>query len=154
GQAVERESAGPVVLARSLDVLSIVDIPAATSEVLAGEQARFQLTLSNAARSPEQDPRVINRESRVIAQVAISLRPSDEPTAASRTPGFPKRLSAAMLPAPGESKVIDVEFLSSAVPPGSYEVAFELQSPHGTRVARTETSMVVGENLATADLLA
>ncbi len=142
------------VLAKTLDVLRLSDVPAATSDVTAGEQARFKVALANHATSPQNDPIVLNQGARVIAQIATNLRRVDATgRGLPSSPGFPKKLSPAMIPAPGQSQVIDVEFLTATLSPGEYEVEFQLQSPSGTRVGRVTTMLTVNENLAVTDLI-
>lgn len=143
-----------VVLAKTLDVLRLSDVPAATSNVTAGEQARFKVTLANHANSPQSDPRLLNPDARVLARIATSLRRSEPAGRGSpSSPGFPKKLTPAMIPAPGESQVVDLEFWTTTLAPGEYEVEFELQSPIGTRVSSITAALTVNENLATTDLI-
>jgi len=153
-EPVQPPAAVATVLARTLDVLRLSDIPAATSEVTAGEQARFKVALANRAAAAEHDPRVLNPGARVIAQIATLVRRVD---AAGRglpsSPGFPRKLPPAMIPAPGQSQVIDVDFLTATLEPGEYEVEFQLQSPSGTRVGSLTSVLAIHENLAVTDLI-
>jgi len=146
-----------VVLASSLDVLSLSEIPAAPSSVFGGQQTRYRIILRNAAASDQTDPRKVNAGSRVIAQVATYLYPAKEPGQMLRgnrkSVAFPKKLSAAMIPAPGQDRELELVFASSGVAPGDYEVEFELQSPQGTPISRLSTPLRIEENLAAIDLV-
>ncbi len=146
-----------VVLASSLDVLSLSEIPAAPSSVFGGQQTRYRIVLTNAATSDQADPRRINAKARVIAQVATYLYPAKEPgqmlRGARRSVAFPKKLSAAMLPPPGQNRELEIDFASVGITPGDYEVEFELQSPQGTPINRLSTPLKIEENLATSDLV-
>jgi len=152
-----RASSGPVVLAASLDVLRLSEIPASPPRLLGGHQARFRVRLENAASSPADDPRRVNAGARVIAQIATFVVPvssREQLGGGSRRPvAFPRRLSAAMIPPPGQSRYLDIDFSSAGIAAGRYDVVFELQSPQGTRVSRLSASMVVDENLAAIDLV-
>lgn len=147
----------PVVLASSLDVLVLSEIPAAPSSVFGGQQTRYRVVLKNAATSDQTDPRKVNAGARVIAQIATYLYPAKEPGQMLRgTPkavAFPRKLSASMLPPPGQSRELEIDFASVGIPPGDYEVEFELQSPQGTRINRLLTPLTIQENLAAVDLV-
>jgi hypothetical protein len=144
-------------LAKSLDVLSLSEIPAAPSIVFGGQQTRYRVVLANAATSDQDDPRKINASSRVIAQIATYLYPAKEPGQMLRgnrkSVAFPRKLSAAMLPAPGQNRELEIDFASAGITPGDYEVEFELQSPQGTPINRLSTPLKIEENLATSDLV-
>lgn len=146
-----------VVLAKSLDVLTLAEIPTAPPSVYGGEQTRYRVVLVNGATSPQTDPRRVNAGARVIAQVATYLYPAREPgqslRGTRRSVAFPRKLSASMLPAPGQSREIEIDFASSTLAPGQYEVEFELQSPQGTPINRMSTTLRIDENLATIDLI-
>jgi len=147
----------PVVLASTLDVLQLREFLAAPSAVLGGQQARFRLVLANDASSDQDDPRRLNPGVRAIAQVATFLYPAQQSDQGTRgTPqivAFPRKLSAAIVPAPGKQRELDIDFPSSGIAPGVYEVVFELQSPQGTRINRLATPLTVEENLAASDLV-
>jgi eukaryotic-like serine/threonine-protein kinase len=154
GAANPAAANGAVVLARTLDVLALADVPVGSTSITSGEHARFKVELANRAASPETDPRAVNRDARVIAQIVTYLRSTNPSDRAQRlTPGFPRKLPAAMLPAPGQMKLIDIDFVSSTLPAGDFEVIFELQSPSGTLVGTTTSAITISENLATIDLL-
>jgi len=146
-----------VVLASSLDVLSLAEIPAAPSSVFGGQQTRYRIVLANGATSDQNDPRKTNAGVRVIAQIATYLYPAKEPGQMLRgnrqAVAFPKKLSAAMIPAPGQNRELEIDFASTGISPGDYEVEFELQSPQGTRVNRLSTPLRIEENLAAIDLI-
>jgi len=146
-----------VVLAKSLDVLTLAEIPTAPPSVYGGEQTRYRVVLVNGATSPQTDPRKLNAGARVIAQVATYIYPAKEPgqspRGTRRSVAFPRKLSASMLPAPGQSREIEIDFASSAFAPGQYEVEFELQSPQGTPINRMSTTLRIDENLAAIDLI-
>ncbi|HBJ37836.1 MAG TPA: serine/threonine protein kinase [Planctomycetaceae bacterium] len=147
----------PAVLASTLDVLTLSEIPAAPSSVLSGQQTRYRIVLANAASSDENDPRKVNANSRVIAQIATYLYPAKEPgqmlRGNRRSVAFPRKLSAAMLPAPGQNREFEIDFASAGITPGEYEVEFELQSPQGTPINRLATPLNIEENMATSDLV-
>jgi len=155
--AVPSGPAEAVVLASTLDVLQLREFLAAPSAVFGGQQARFRLVLANAATSDQDDPRRLNPGVRAIAQVATLLYPAQPADQGTRgTPqsvAFPRKLSAAMIPAPGKQRELDLDFPSLGIPPGDYEVVFELQSPQGTRINRLATPLTVEENLAASDLV-
>ena len=146
-----------VVLASSLDVLSLSEIPAAPSSVFGGQQTRYRIVLANGATSDQNDPRKTNAGVRVIAQIATYLYPAKEPGQMLRgnrqAVAFPKKLSAAMLPSPGQNRELEIDFPSTGIAPGDYEVEFELQSPQGTRINRLSTPLKIEENLAAIDLV-
>lgn len=142
------------VMARELDVLRLSEVPAGTSSVLSGDMARYQVLLENRAGSAEDDPRVLHRDARVLAQIAIYLKPAEATGPTKRlSPGFPKKLGRTMIPPPGEERRIEVDFLTTSLPAGDYEVSFELQSPSGTPIANSGSRLSVQENFATIDLL-
>lgn len=142
------------VLAKTLDVLRLSEVLAATSSVTAGELARFKIALANRANSPQNDPRALNPGASVLARITTQLRRNESSGRSSSTsPGFPKKLTPTMIPAPGESQSIDIEFLTTTLSPGEYEVEFELQSPIGTRITSITAALTVNENLATTDLI-
>lgn len=106
-----------VVLARSLDVLSLNEIPAAPSSVFGGQQTRYHIVLANGATSDQNDPRKTNAGVRVIAQIATYLYPAKQPGQMLRgnrqAVAFPKKLSAAMIPAPGQNRELEIDFAST-----------------------------------------
>ena len=152
-----RPSAAPAVMAGSLDVLRLSEIAASPQRLLGGHQARFRIRLANTASGPADDPRRVNAGAKVIAQVATFVVPASERQqvgGGNRRPvAFPRKLPAAMIPPPGQTRDLDIDFSSAGIAAGQYDVVFELQSPQGTRINRLSASMVVDENLAAIDLI-
>lgn len=152
-----RPSSEPVVMAGSLDVLRLTEIPESPPRLLGGHQARFRVRLANTASGPADDPRRVNAGAKVIAQVATFVVPAsggERVGSGNRRPvAFPRKLPAAMIPPPGQTRDLDIDFSSAGIVAGQYDVVFELQSPQGTRINRLSASMVVDENLAAIDLV-
>ncbi|MGV3485488.1 MAG: protein kinase domain-containing protein [Planctomycetaceae bacterium] len=149
--AVKTEIKEPEVLASSLRPLQLDEVLAGSPSVPQGQQARFQIKLTNAASGGNEDPRAVNAGAKVAAQVRAYL---GHPGQLKRpAPAFPKKLSIAQLPSLGKSAVIEMIFGTDGLPPGEYDVAFELQSPKGGKVSEVSTRFIVLENLANADLL-
>jgi predicted Ser/Thr protein kinase len=152
-----RPSSAPVVMAGSLDVLRLSEIAASPPRLLGGHQARFRVRLANTASGPADDPRRVNAGAKVIAQVATFVVPASarqQVGGGNRRPvAFPRKLPAAMIPPPGQTRDLDLDFSSAGIAAGQYDVVFELQSPQGTRINRLSASLVVDENLAAIDLI-
>jgi len=140
-----------VVTDASLKALQLKSVLAGSQSVPEGQQARFKMQLVNTATDGKSDPRVINARVKVVAQVKTFLKPDGG--AKRVAPAFPKKLSIAQIPGLGLSSAIEIPFSTAGIPPGEYEVIFELQSPGGGLVGEESTRFLVVENLASADLL-
>ncbi len=139
------------VSAKSLRPLSLSAITASSGRVQCGDAARFQMRIDNSAASPAADPRQINATASVAARVVTFLK-SDNGVK-RKAPPFPKKFSPKQLPEPGESKQVEIFFMTGKLLPGDFEVIFELQSPSGTLIGSVSTELTVTENLSTGELL-
>lgn len=138
------------VTAESLQPLALTT-PTGTDTVTGGDAARYRMRISNAAVDSASDPRQINAGAKVAARIVTLLKHSGTPQV--QRPTFAKRFSATQLPRPGESKEIEIQFLTGDLPPKSFEVQFELQSPSGHVIRSTSANLRVKENLGESDLL-
>ncbi len=153
---VERVTAGteqkPVfVSAASLKPLGLTPITAGSSRVASGDAARFQMRIENVALDADSDPRRINARAKVAAQVVTYLK--SQGGLKRKAPPFPQKYPPSQLPAPGESKQVEILFITGSLLPGEFEVIFELQSPSGALISSTTTTLTVTENLGAGDLL-
>jgi serine/threonine protein kinase len=139
------------VTAISLRPLELTPINAGTRHVNRGEAARYRMRLVNQAADSAHDPRVINAEARVVAQIVTLLTPQDSNRVVR--PTFAKKFSPSQLPRPGESKEVEILFLTDDLAPTSFEVAFELQSPAGDPISRIRDTLQVAENFSEGELL-
>ncbi len=140
-----------VVAAASLAPLELSPVTSATSRVVSGEAARFKMRLTNTASDDRSDPRQINQGATVAVQIVTFLNTkSSKPT---KAPTFPKKISASQLPGSGESSEIEIQFLTGGLSPAEFEVTFELQSPVGTVIAKTESTLTIDENIIESELL-
>lgn len=141
----------PDVMAASLEPLQLSEVLAGSSSIIEGQQARFRMQLTNTANTRDVDPRVVNADAKVVAQIRTFLKQSGKPKQAASA--FPKKLSINALPAPGRSNAVDLAFETLGLPPGKYEAIFELQSPKGGQVSEVSADLTIEENLASSDLL-
>lgn len=139
-----------VVNAESLRPLVIQQV-SGTESVFAGDAARFKLRMENRALGPSSDPRHITRNARVAAQLVTMVRPVGRTQ--TQRPTFPKKLSPRQLPSAGQTGELDIQFLTSGLSPGDFDVLFELQSPDGTTVSEKSYRLKVRENLSQMELL-
>ncbi len=132
------------VTAASLKPLELTRV-AGSSDVVSGDAALFKVRIANNAIDAIGDPRAINFDEKVAAQIVTFLKPKDGPKRKGLT--FPTRISGKQLPRPGESKEFEIQFITSGLVPGSFQVLFELQSPSGEVIHSSTQSLNVGENL-------
>ncbi len=137
--------------ALSLKPLELKPINAGTRSVTSGEAARFRMKLANNAVDAAHDPRVLNSDAKVAAQVVTLLTQAGS-TRVLR-PTFAKKFSPSQLPRPGESIDVEIQFLTNDLDPADFDVAFELQTPAGDRISRISETLQVAENLAEGELL-
>ncbi|TWU59375.1 Serine/threonine-protein kinase StkP [Rubripirellula tenax] len=151
----ERESkpvSRPVVItAASLAKLELSPVVAGSDEVTAGEVSRFKMRLSNQALDDSDDPRAINAKASLVANVVTFLTPAGQKK--RRAPTFPRKFSPTQLPRPGESQEFEIQVMTKGLPAGDYDVEFELQTPGGTVVGKSNSRFSVDENLLDSDLL-
>ncbi|MDG2222765.1 MAG: protein kinase [Rubripirellula sp.] len=122
-----------------------------TDNVVAGDAARFKLRIENRSLGPRSDPRILNRDFRVAAQIVTMLRPIGKTQ--KQRPTFPKKLSPRQLPAAGQTEELDIQFLTAGVLPGTFDVLFELQSPDGKTISQSTSRLTIQENLRDSELL-
>ena len=139
------------VTALSLKPLELMPVNAGTRSVTAGEAARYQMTIRNNAADAAHDPRVVNAEAPVVAQIITKLKSPG--SARVVQPTFAKKFSPAQLPGPGQSERVEIQFLTGDLSPDDFEVSFELQTPAGDLISRINESLTVAENLAQGELL-
>jgi serine/threonine protein kinase len=139
------------VTALSLKPLELMPVNAGTRSVTAGEAARYQMIVRNNAADAAHDPRVVNAEAQVVAQIVTKLKSPE--SARVVQPTFAKKFSPTQLPRPGESEKIEIQFLTSDLSPADFEVSFELQTPAGDVISRINETLQVAENLAQGELL-
>ncbi|QDT02510.1 Serine/threonine-protein kinase Pkn1 [Rubripirellula lacrimiformis] len=145
-----------VITSASLAPLKLSPVIAGSSRVVAGQAARFQMRLENQAVSPAADPRSINQGANVAAQIVTYLKiiDADNPNVIARkAPTFPRKVSARQLPSPGQLAEIEIQFLTGSLAPAEYEVTFQLQTPGGTEVSETKSTLTIDENIIESDLL-
>ncbi|MEM8667697.1 MAG: protein kinase [Planctomycetota bacterium] len=138
------------VTAASLRPLVIQQV-SGTDSVLVGEAARFKLRIDNLAEGVASDPGRVNRQARVAAQIVTELRPVGRNQ--TQRPTFPKKLSPRQLPPIGQSKELEIQFLTTQLAPGTFDVLFRLQTPSGELVNEKWFELTVRENLQDSDLL-
>ncbi len=138
------------VTARSLEPLEL-SVTTGTDQLMSGEAARFKMRLVNNASDGASDPKTVNSGLRVVAQIATLLKQSENSQV--RRPTFAKKISATQLPPPGQSREIEIQFLTGDLPPESFDVVFELQTPSGQTVSSATKPLSVSENLRQSELL-
>jgi hypothetical protein len=139
------------VTALSLRPLELAPVNAGTRSVTAGEAARYRMIFRNNAADAAHDPRVVNSEAQVVAQIVTKLKSPG--SAREVQPTFAKKFSPAQLPRPGESQEIEIQFLTGDLSPADFDVSFELQSPAGDVISQINETLQVAENLAQGELL-
>ena len=139
------------VTATSLQPLGLVSVTGRTRTAIRGQAARYRLQMSNDASDPSVDPRRLNAGVKVAAQLATLLR--QDGNSRILRPTFPKKIPVAQLPRPGESREFEIQFLTNNLPPETYEVEIQLQSPDGSVIASISDRLVIEENLRESDLL-
>jgi hypothetical protein len=141
----------PAVLAAGLEALKLTGKVVSDPAVPVGEVARFRLQLTNQAESSETDPRVRYSQAGQVARITTFLQ--QEGQIKRKAPAFPRAFSPKQLPAPGETQAIEIQFLTTKMALGSFDVIFELQSPAGANVDSITSRFEVLENLESGDLL-
>lgn len=139
------------VTASSLQPLSLLGVVDGTKATTVGQAARYRVQLSNNAPNNSTDPRRVNSDTKVVAQLVTLLKQPGESRV--RRPTFPKKILLSQLPRPGETKDIEIQFLTNNLPATQYEVEIQLQSPDGVVVASTMDRLSLEENLQESDLL-
>ncbi len=105
--------------------------------------AIFELKIANKAEGPSKDPRRLHSKRKVVVQVVTLLIASDSNTVSR--PAFAKKFSPRQLPSMGRSQNFNIQFLTDGIPPGDYEVTFELQTPMGELIQRVTEVMTFKE---------
>lgn len=139
------------ITATSLRPLTLLNGGAGSRKLMSGQAARYKLRIANESTSSANDPRVAHSSAKVVAQLVTLLKQSD--VARVERPTFPKKISPSQIPRRGSSQEFEVQFLTSNLIPGEYEVEFQLQTPDGVVIATTTDSLTIQEDLAKADLL-
>ncbi len=139
------------VTALSLKPLELTPVNAGTRSVTAGEAARYRMIVRNNAADADHDPRIVNAEAPVVAQIVTKLKSPGSTRVIQ--PTFAKKFSPAQLPGPGQSDEIEIQFLTGDLSPADFEVTFELQTPAGDVISRINEALQVAENLAEGELL-
>jgi serine/threonine protein kinase len=138
-----------VVRASSLGVLSLSSVSEAAPPVPRGDQVQFEVRIENHALDARSDPRQVNKGSKHVAQVSAYRQIAGNQKGPQL--GYAKKLSAGQLPQGGESKTIEIVFLTAEFLPGEFNVIFELQSPGGEPICSDTAKLTVTENLARGD---
>ncbi|MDB4749903.1 protein kinase, partial [Rubripirellula sp.] len=151
--STQRPKAAPPkrVTAASLRPLTLINGGAASRKIMSGQAARYKLRIANESNSSNDDPRVTNANTKVVAQLVTLLKQAD--VARVERPTFPQKLLLTQIPRRGSSREFEVIFLTVDLIPGKYEVEFQLQTPDGSVIASINDSLEVQEDLAKADLL-
>ena len=63
------------------------------------------------------------------------------------------KISPTQIPRRGSSREFEVQFLTTYLIPGEYEVEFQLQTPDGAVIATITESLKIQEDLSKAELL-
>ena len=113
------------VTASSLQPLSLLGVVDGTKATTVGQAARYRVQLSNNAPNNSTDPRRVNSDTKVVAQLVTLLKQPGESRV--RRPTFPKKILLSQLPRPGETKDIEIQFLTNNLPATQYEVEIQLQ---------------------------
>jgi hypothetical protein len=151
--STQRPKAAPPkrVTAASLRPLTLINGGAASRKIMSGQAARYKLRIANESNSSNDDPRVTNANTKVVAQLVTLLKQAD--VARVERPTFPQKILLTQIPRRGSSREFEVIFLTVDLIPGKYEVEFQLQTPDGSVIASINDSLEVQEDLAKADLL-
>jgi eukaryotic-like serine/threonine-protein kinase len=139
------------VTTESLKALELTPVTSGTSQVTSGDAARFKIRVANNALTSTEDPRAVNLKAKVAVVVTAFLKKDDGPK--RKSPAFPKKISGSQLPRPGESKEVEIQFLTGSLVPANYNVILELQSPSGDVISSTETTLWIAENIRDGELL-
>ena len=139
------------ITAASLRPLTLINGGAGSRKVMSGLAARYKLRIANESTSTADDPRVINSNAKVVVQLVTLLKQAD--VARVERPTFPKKISPTQIPRRGSSREFEVQFLTTNLVPGEYEVEFQLQTPSGDEIASITDNLVIQEDLSKADLL-
>lgn len=135
----------------SLRPLTLSKGGASSRKVLSGQAARYKLRIANESTSSADDPRVINSSAKVVVQLTTLLRKND--VARVERPTFPKKISPRQIPRRGSSQEFEVQFLTTDLVPGEYEVEFQLQTPDSDLIASITDKLLIQEDLSQTDLL-
>jgi eukaryotic-like serine/threonine-protein kinase len=136
--------ASTVVTSASLKPLVLKSATAESPSVPIGQYAKFKVQLVNTATNGRFDPRMVNRQAKVVAQIKTFLKPDGGER--RNAPVFPKKFSISQIPDLGQARDIEIPFSTEGMPPGEYEVTFELQSPDGKMIGDASTRITVVEN--------
>ena len=139
------------VTASSLQPLNLLGVVDGTRTTTVGQAARYRVQISNDAQNSATDPRRVNSDAKVAAQLVTLLKQPGE--ARVRRPTFPKKILVSQLPRPGETRDVEIQFLTNNLPATEYELEIQLQSPDGVVVATTMDRLTLEENLQESDLL-
>lgn len=140
-QATTAGSTGPL---NSLRFAGIDHVPAVLE---AGFHANCRIQLANHAEVSENDPRRAFQGTKTVAQIAIFVIPGDGVNDSQRiVPAFPKKLSTSVLPEPGGTREVLIDFATTEIPPGKHELVFELQSPKGVAIDRITAALQIAED--------
>ena len=139
------------VTAASLRPLTLINGGAGSRKVMSGQAARYKLRLANESTTAADDPRVKNSTAKVAAQLVTLLKQTD--VARVERPTFPMKISPTQIPRRGSSREFEVQFLTTYLIPGEYEVEFQLQTPDGAVIATITESLKIQEDLSKAELL-
>lgn len=139
------------VTATSLRALNLENGGSGSRKVMSGQAARFKLRIANESTTPADDPSVINSDVKIVAQIATLLKRSDS-TRVER-PTFPKKILLSQLPRRSSSREFEIQFLTTNLRSGDYEIEFQLQTPDGSVIASITDKLDIQEDLANTDLL-
>ncbi|MGB7327392.1 MAG: serine/threonine-protein kinase [Rubripirellula sp.] len=139
-----------VITAASLASLELSPVVASSSRVIGGEAASFKMRLVNRASGDGDDPKQQNAGAALVVQLVTYLVPPNGKRL--KAPIFPRKFTANSLPQPGESDEFEIQILTDRMEPAEYEIVFELQTPGGTVVGKTESTLAVDENVMTSEL--
>ena len=134
-----------------MKAIAMLTIKSATSEVAAGQAARFKIPVQNQASGQHANPKRIYAKQRTVAKILTKLTP--HAGGATLSPTFPLKLRPKQLPGIGETKSIEVFFRTDTLAPGSYDVVFELRTPGNSLVHELHSKLTVTENLDNSELL-
>jgi hypothetical protein len=132
--------ASTVVTSASLKPLVLKSATAESPSVPIGQYAKFKVQLVNTATNGKSDPRMVNRQAKVVAQIKTFLKPDGGER--RNAPVFPKKFSISQIPDLGQVSDIEIPISTEGMPPGEYEVTFELQSPDGKMIENSDSNSV------------
>ncbi|MDA8746482.1 DNRLRE domain-containing protein, partial [Rubripirellula amarantea] len=131
--------------------MKLLPVSAASSEVTSGDAARFKIPIANEAGDASVDPKTIYASTGYVGKLVTKIKRKSGGSFTS--PTFPKRFSAKQLPDRGQTDEIEVQFLTSNLTAGEYDVRFEFQTPGNQKFSEVSSGLTVKENLAHSDLL-